>query len=127
MFAGANLLLFGLAKGLRKNMTDAEKLLWQYLKVGVSGLKFRRQHPLEIYIADFYCHKIKLVIELDGSVHNLSDIKEKDLVRQKDLEDWGFNIIRFSNKKVMHELENVLIEINDMVKNLIQNTINNKQ
>ncbi len=54
MFAGANPLMFAKAKDLRKNMTDAEKILWQYLKNGIKSFKFRRQHPIGIYIADFY-------------------------------------------------------------------------
>ena len=126
MFAGADPLLFGLAKDLRKNMTDAEKILWQYLRGGINGFKFRRQHPIGIYITDFYCHKIKLIVELDGSIHHLPDVKYNDEIRQKNLQGWGCYIIRFTNKQVMQEVENVLIEINNTVKNLVQNIINNK-
>ena len=58
------------AKELRKSMTVAEELLWNRLKNNkLGGLKFRRQHPLDIFIADFYCHKLKLVIEIDGEIH----------------------------------------------------------
>jgi cyclase len=63
MFDQAHPLLFERAKALRKNMTETEKILWNYLKAGVAGLKFRRQHPVGLYIADFYCHPIRLVIE----------------------------------------------------------------
>jgi cyclase len=83
MFEKTNNLVFELAKELRRNMTDAEKLLWNHLKPGISGLKFRRQHPVRFYIADFYCHKIKLVIEVDGEIHNKKEIKEKDIQRKK--------------------------------------------
>ncbi len=121
MFAGANHLVFGFAKDLRKNMTDAEIILWQFLKVGIKGLKFRRQHPLGFYIADFYCHKIKLIIELDGSIHHLPDIKEHDEIRQKNLESEGFHIIRFSNHQVMKEIEIVLDKIEKSVENLLPN------
>ena len=62
--------IFEAAKQLRKEMTAAEQLLWQFLKLERKGLKFRRQHAIGIYVADFYCHKAKLVIELDGSVHD---------------------------------------------------------
>ncbi len=62
--------IFANAKHLRKNMTDAETVLWMYLKEGINGLKFRRQHPIGIYIADFYCHKARLIIEIDGERHN---------------------------------------------------------
>jgi imidazole glycerol-phosphate synthase subunit HisF len=70
MFDGASPLIFERAKDLRKNMTEAEKVLWFHLKQNSGGFKFRRQHPLGIYIADFYCHKAKLVIELDGTIHD---------------------------------------------------------
>lgn len=71
MFLGADRLIFQNAYALRGSMTDAETLLWGYLKGSQLGAKFRRQHPIGIYIADFYCHQRKLIIELDGSVHNL--------------------------------------------------------
>ena len=88
MFFGASTIIFENANGLRKNMTDAEKLLWFHLKQSPKGFKFRRQHPMGMYIADFYCHKAKLVIEIDGSVHQLDDVKQYDLNRQKIIEDW---------------------------------------
>ena len=94
MFEGASPIIFANAKHLRKNMTDAEQVLWFYLKQGINGFKFRRQHPIGIYIADFYCHKAKLIIEVDGSIHNNADIIKSDKIRQKDLEDWGYNVIR---------------------------------
>ena len=82
MFNEANPLVFELAKELRRNMTDAEMVLWGYLKAGINGLKFRRQHPIGIYIADFYCHKLKLIIEVDGNIHDKKEIKEYDLNRE---------------------------------------------
>ena len=78
MFNEANPLVFELAKELRRNMTDAEIILWSYLKGGINGLKFRRQHPIGIYVADFYCHKIKLIVEVDGSIHNKKEVKDYD-------------------------------------------------
>jgi cyclase len=63
MFLGADSLIFKNAEALRYRMTAAEELLWQNLKGKQLGVKFRRQHPLGIYIADFYCHRHKLVIE----------------------------------------------------------------
>ncbi len=108
MFEGASHILFENAKHLRKNMTDAEKVLWLYLKERISGVKFRRQHPIGLYIADFYCHKAKLIIEIDGSIHNKTDVKESDDARQKELERWGYAIIRFTNQQVMKEAEDVI-------------------
>ena len=83
MFDGASHLISGMAKDLRKNMTDAQKVLWFHLKQNPEGFKFRRQHPLGIYIADFYSHKVKLVIEVDGNIHNSSEAKANDDIRQK--------------------------------------------
>src|SRR5215470_7313385 len=97
MFQGANPLVFQLSKDLRKNMTQAEKILWMHLKKGVRGLKFRRQHRIGNYIADFYCHKIKLVVEIDGLIHQDEAIKIYDAKRDQDLRDLGCVIMRFAN------------------------------
>lgn len=115
LFNEANHHVFELAKELRRNMTDAEVILWSHLKAGIDGLKFRRQHPIGIYIADFYCHKIKLIIEVDGSIHGKKEVKEYDERRENDLKSWGYNIIRFSNQQVLQQRELVLTEINSVV------------
>lgn len=122
MFNNASHLVFELAKDLRRNMTDAEKLLWNHLKAGVQGLKFRRQHPIGIQIADFYCHKIKLIVEVDGSIHDVKDVKENDKKREDDLRDWGNTIIRFTNENVFKNLDRVHAEINKTVENLINSS-----
>jgi cyclase len=111
MFDGASPLIFEMAKGLRKNMTESEKILWFHLKQSPEGFKFRRQHPLGIYIADFYCHKAKLVIELDGNVHDDADVKNNDEIRQRSIEEGGIRVVRFNNERVYKELETVLQEI----------------
>ena len=111
MFEGANHLLFEKAKKLRKNMTVAETVLCMYLKGGINGFKFRRQHPIGLYIADFYCHKVKLIVEVDGSIHNLTKIFEADKIRQQDLENWGYKVVRFSNQHVLNQIEKVLESI----------------
>ncbi len=115
LFNEAAYLVFELAKELRRNMTDVEMILWGHLKGGINGLKFRRQHPIGIYIADFYCHKIKLIIEVDGSIHDKKEVKEYDERRENDLKSWGYNVIRFSNHQVLKEREFVLVEINSIV------------
>ncbi|MBS4064492.1 MAG: DUF559 domain-containing protein [Chitinophagaceae bacterium] len=122
MFRGASHLVFELAKDLRRNMTDAEKLLWNYLKAGVLGVKFRGQHPIGIYIVDFYCHKLKLIIEVDGSIHNVKEVKEKDIIREKFLKEQGCVIERFSNERVFKELDTVLDEINSTVEKLLNSS-----
>jgi cyclase len=113
MFLKASPLIFERAKALRKNMTVAETVLWQELKSGINGFKFRRQHPLFVFIADFYCHKAKLVIELDGSIHNLKEVKEYDEERQKCIEEQNIKVIRFTNYQVMNELQTVIKTITD--------------
>jgi very-short-patch-repair endonuclease len=118
MFNEANPLVFELAKNLRRNMTDAEMILWQHLKAGINGIKFRRQHPIGIYVADFYCHKIKLIIEIDKSIHHKKEIKDYDIKRENDLKSWGYSVIRFSNDKVLKQREAVLAEIISFVQNL---------
>lgn len=108
MFGGAHPFVFENAKALRKNMTEAEKLLWFFLKEGFEGYKFRRQHPLGIYIADFYCHKIRLILEIDGSIHDLSEVKENDALRQQWLEENNYKVVRFTNKEVLENVNVVL-------------------
>jgi len=118
MFNEAGYMMFGLAKNLRKNMTDAEMILWGHLKKGIDGLKFRRQHPLGVYIADLYCHKIKLVIEVDGNVHNITEVKEYDMSRETELKNYGYTVIRFTNDEVMKDVDSVLAEIKSTVEKL---------
>jgi very-short-patch-repair endonuclease len=115
MFNEANPLVFELAKDLRRNMTDAEIILWNCLKTGINGLKFRRQHPIGIYIADFYCHKLKLIIEVDGSIHNKKEVKDYDVKRENDLKSWGYNITRFLNNHFLKDRESVLVQITSTV------------
>ena len=108
MFLGAGHLIFKHAESLRNNMTPAETLLWEYLKGNQLGVKFRRQHPLGLYIADFYCHQHKIVIEVDGSIHNIPDVAINDLERQNHIESDGIKIIRFKNDEIFNNLDNVL-------------------
>lgn len=115
MFLGANNLIFENAKELRKNLTNAELVLWEYLKQKPFGYKFRRQHPLGNYIADFYCHKMKLVIEIDGNVHDNLEVKRQDEIREKDLKEAGLSIIRFRNEEVEKRLETVINKIESII------------
>jgi len=115
MFLGANHLIFKNAESLRNNMTPAEMMLWGHLSGSRLGAKFRRQHPLGIYIADFYCHQHKLVVELDGSVHQLPDVQSNDIERQINLENDGIKVIRFKNEMVFNEIEKVLETIKNAI------------
>ena len=116
MFYGASPIIFELAKKLRNNVTATEMILWGRLKEHFPRLKFRRQHPVSIYIADFYCHSEKLIIELDGSIHNLEEVKSNDIIKQKDLENLGLRVIRFTNSDISNNLEVTLERIENNIK-----------
>lgn len=96
-------------KYLRKNMTEAELVLWQVLKdKNFCGRKFRRQHSIGNYIADFYCPSERLIIELDGQHHYTNEGKEKDLERDSHLSEMQIKVLRFENKEVLNNLTGVL-------------------
>lgn len=118
MHFGASYLLFKRAEELRKFPTPEEDIIWGFLKGNQSGVRFRRQHPLLFYIADFYCHQIKLVIEIDGSVHDKEDLKINDAIRQKEIEDLGISVLRFTNSQVNNNPELILEQINKKVEEL---------
>lgn len=102
----------GLARRLRTKSTEAEVALWAALRNRKLGrAKFRRQHPLGRYIADFYCHESLLVIELDGSVHDDSNQAEYDLVRQMEIEARGLTVLRLNNDEVLNSLPVTLVKI----------------
>jgi very-short-patch-repair endonuclease len=121
LFYGASQLIIERAGALRKNMTPAEIRLWKHIKnKQILGLRFRRQHPIDIFIADFYCHQIKMVIELDGEIHSLSENKEYDKNRTAELERLGITVIRFKNNEVMKNIEEVIFKLNKVCKNLLK-------
>jgi very-short-patch-repair endonuclease len=104
--------IFAKAKELKRESTEAEKILWKHIRnKQVQGKKFRRQHPLDIFIADFYCHEKKLIIELDGGYHETLKQKEYDDGRSYELEEKGYKIIRFKNEDVINHIEKVIEEI----------------
>jgi very-short-patch-repair endonuclease len=93
---------------LRQNATPAEEKLWEELRANKLGVKFKRQHSIGGYILDFYCAEKKLIIELDGEVHNTKEAKEYDEVRDKFFKELGYATVRFSNKAIEHDRLNVL-------------------
>ena len=97
------------ARGLRKSMTDVERLLWSRLRGEQLGVKFRRQHPFLNYVLDFVCLELKLVVELDGSQH--MNAQSYDEHRTKCLNDADYVVLRFWNNQVIEELESVVEEI----------------
>ncbi len=97
------------SRQLRKNMTVAEKLLWSKINLKqVNGLYFCRQKPIGKYIADFYCAKAKLVIEVDGGHHFSNDNVEYDEIRNKYMGGLGLSVLRFMNTEVLIKIKDVL-------------------
>jgi imidazole glycerol-phosphate synthase subunit HisF len=121
MFYGSIKPIFARAEELRKNPTHEEMLLWQFLKAKKLGVRFKRQHPIWLYIADFYCHELKLVIEVDGSIHNMKEVIEHDRLREEDITRLGIDIIRFSNKEIRTKIEDVVEKISKKIKELKTN------
>ncbi len=117
MFYGASPEIFARAERLRLNMTVAEKHLWNFLnKNQIQGYRFKSQHPISQFIVDFYCHKARLVIELDGGIHNELKIKERDENREYELKQLGLEVIRFTNEEVLTNMQYVLCEIKNKIK-----------
>jgi len=116
MFFGASPEIFRRAENLRNKMTEPEKLLWEKLKkYRRTGFKFRRQHPMGPFIADFYCHRAKLVVELDGRHHQIAEVKMNDEIRKSIINSWGINVIRFNNVDVLTNLESVVQKIESYI------------
>jgi len=116
-FYGATPEIFMRAAELRKNMTCAEKILWNELRnKKLLGLTFRRQHPINMFIADFYCHKAKLAIEVDGSIHDIESYREHDHGRDDELNKFGITTIRFKNDEIITNIESVISKIKNECK-----------
>jgi len=123
-----------LARDLRNNQTPSEKLLWEVLRrKSLFGYKFLRQHPIfyrvdkdwvDFYIADFYCSKLQLVIELDGAIHE--EKKDYDLDRDEKLRSKGLTVLRIKNED-LEDLNNVIGIICKTIKTQVLQLSNNKQ
>ncbi len=99
-------------KSLRNQMTEAEKILWYYLRgKQLEGYKFRRQHSVGPYIVDFYCPRLKLVIEVDGDSHFQDEAIRYDRKRQRYIESFGLKFLRFTNLDIYENIDGVLEEI----------------
>ncbi len=109
------------ARILRKSMTVAEIILWSRLRSKqISGYKFRRQQPIFEYIVDFYCDELKLIIEVDGEIHDLPEMVESDFKREKILTINGYKILHLSNLEIEEQIEATIVKI----KTCIQSTLN---
>jgi very-short-patch-repair endonuclease len=105
MYFGAKPDMFRMADRMRKNPTEVEKILW-------------KQHPIDFYIADFYCHRLKLVIEVDGEIHETEKTREHDDGRTGHLEHFGIKVIRFTNEEVINNNEFVIEQIKGYINEL---------
>jgi len=94
------------ARRLRKNSTISEIILWKYIKIKSLGYEFHRQVPIDEFIVDFYCHELKLAIEIDGNIHDYNF--ENDEKRQRILEEHGIYFLRFNDDDVKRNLNDVL-------------------
>lgn len=113
-FYGATPEIFLRASQLRQNMTATEKLLWTELRARKTGFTFRRQHPINLFIADFYCHKAKLAIEIDGSIHDIECAKIRDEGRKDEFEKYGILTIRFTNEEVIKDSKLIVSKIKEV-------------
>lgn len=111
-------LLLERAKKMRNNPTEAESLLWQFLRG--NGLKehFRQQHPICGYIPDFVCLRLRLIIEIDGGYHSEGEQQEQDKIRQDYLEKEGFSFLRFTNEEVLYDTDETIEIIKDTIEEL---------
>jgi len=121
MHDGATPSVYRNAANLRNNMTEPECKLWDYLKSRPAGFKFRRQHPIAGYVLDFYCHKLRLSIEVDGNYHLKKVEKEKDKERTIYFNNVGITEIRFYNQQVIEKFDKVVKIIeNELIKASLQ-------
>lgn len=105
-----------LARELRNDCTKPEFILWQYLKGRFEGkYDFHRQKPLGNYIADFFCYELKLVIELDGEYHNSISVREKDQKKECCMNNYGLNVLRFTNEEIYGNLGGCLDLLRDYI------------
>jgi very-short-patch-repair endonuclease/DNA modification methylase len=110
---------FERARALRKEMTDAERLLWKSLRRQQLGVKFRRQHPIGPYIADFYSWEAGLVVEVDGDTHFTPEMQEYDAIRTQYLESLGLQVLRFTNVEIRTYLDAVVERIHDAIQDAL--------
>lgn len=104
-----------LARKMRKEPTKEEAILWEVVRNCKLGVKFRNQHTFGRYIADLFCHEKRLVIEIDGNIHNIPDIIEYDQIRQREIESRGLRILRIRNEEIYKDLAGVIEKIMDAI------------
>ena len=103
---------------LRHDMTPSERMLWKHISdKQLDGWRFRRQHGFGPYVLDFYCPVLKLCIEVDGEIHQRTDVVEKDKERTSFLESNGIKVIRFANDEIENDISDVLERIRRFINN----------
>ena len=112
---GASKRIFINAKALRNRETFAEKLLWSRLRKNQLNYHFRRQHPLSDYVVDFYCETLKLVIEVDGSIHADPIVALEDKNKEESLISYGLEVIRYTNEVVINDVDSVVKSIKNII------------
>jgi very-short-patch-repair endonuclease len=95
------------AREMRRQPTPAEQKLWTVLRGSKLGVRFRRQHPVGRFILDFWCAEAKLAVEVDGGVHDEDEQREQDAHRTALLDQHGYQVVRFRNEEVLHDLSSV--------------------
>ena len=107
-----NPILKEFARQLRNNSTETEIYLWLKLKgKQMYGYDFHRQKPIDNFIVDFFCNKLMLAIEVDGYSHEFLEVYNKDVIKEKRLNELGIHVLRFSDNQVLKDMENVLLAI----------------
>ena len=120
MHYGATMEIFQIAERLRRDMTATEKIIWGRVCKNQLGVRIRRQHPVWKFIADFYCHEVKLIIEINGGIHLRPENKEYDISRDTILKEFQIEILRFTNDEVINGPELVIEKIKRVIETLKQ-------
>ena len=115
--------IFQIAERLRREMTLTEKIIWERVSNKQPGVRVRRQHPIWKFVADFYCHEVKLVIEIDRGIHLLAESKEYDISRDIILKEFQIEILRFTSEEVINETNLVIERIKSTIEKLKQQRI----
>ena len=123
MHYGASKEIFQIAERLRRDMTITEKMICEKVSNKQLGVRIRKQHPIWKFIADFYCHEVKLVIEIDGGIHLRAENKEYDISRDIILKEFQIEILRFTNDEVMKDTSLVIEKIKSTIEKLKQKAV----
>ena len=118
MYFGASKELILFSRHLRQHMTPAEQVLWEHIRKKSLGHKFRNQHALYKYVVDFFCFELLLIIEVDGTIHTLTEVALNDKDRENNLLSLGLHIIRFTNEQIFTDINQVLNDLKNFIKDL---------